>query len=263
MRISEKQTYIDAAGRRVYVASRKKLGTDTYWTYIGYQVDRDGNKMGEGRGWKSDGRDWLGDMYGNIIRSADTGLAVSDECAVILDRLIEAIETDLALPVRVGPKKPGNTGLAFIQTEEEIAALEEEEKWRPHITRQRHLAIDFETERRAKCSRPRITRMEEALGWAGMVSSEEDRRMLIAFAHVKATGREWGQYLGHRNRRCDPKKAWVKRTTYRKIAKTLQEIAIKLRNKEIILRDGAGLPVAHGVAESSCKSITSDLRAAG
>ena len=263
MKISENHTYFDMSGRRVFVAKRQKIGHDKFWTYIGYQVDRSGNRIGEPRGWKSDGRDWMGDMMGNIERVADVGLAISEPQAVILERLIEAVETDQALPLATGPKMFGNAWPETVTSEDEIRELEREENrdWKTYQTRQRHQAIDAHTERRAKCSRPRISRMEEAFGWLTLVFDEDDRRIILAYAEVKAKGWDWTRYIEQRNRRNPNKNAWVKRTIFRKIAKCLQEVETKLRKREIILRDCAGLQVAHEEAKHSCKSISSDLHA--
>lgn len=260
MRISEKRYYIDMSGRRVFVTRRDKVGTDTYWTYVGYQVDRNGNQVSDWRGWKSDGRDWSGDMHGHIIREADAGMSINDECAAILERLVEAMETDLALPVRVGPKMYGNSMPDYIQDEDDIDQMEREEMrdWKADRTRQRHQAINDKTARQAKCSRPRISRMEEALEWPGLIFDETDRRILVAFCLVRAKGWEWGQYLERHNRRVGKEKAWIRRTTYRKITKSLQEVAKKLTEGGLILRDCAGLQVSHEVRETSCNSIHSD-----
>jgi hypothetical protein len=266
MKISENHTYVDTSGRRVFVVKREKLTNqrgeqDKFWTYIGYQVDRAGNRIGEPRGWKSDGRDWTGDMHGNILREADIGMSITEPQAVILERLIEAVDTDGALPVATGPKMFGNGWPDSVHSEEEITELEREERrdWKTHQTRQRHQAVDAYTERRAKCSRSRIGRMEEAFSWLGLLFDEEARKILLAYAEVKAKGWDWTRYIETRNRRNQQKEAWVKRTIFRKIAKTLQEVETKLRKREIILRDCAGLHVAHEEAKHSCKSITSDL----
>lgn len=260
MRISERRYYIDMSGRRVYISRRDKVGADKFWTYAGYQVDRNGVQIGDWRGWKSDGRDWAGDMGGHIIREADVGMSIDDECAAVLERLVEAMETDLAMPVRVGPKMYGNSMPDYIHDEDAIAQMEREEMrdWKTDRTRQRHQAINDKTARQAKCSRARIGRMEEALQWPGLIFDETDRRILVAFCLVKARGWEWGRYLEQHNRRQTKENCWIKRTTYRKITKSLQEIAQKLRKHEIILRDCAGLQVAHHEAETSCNSINSD-----
>lgn len=261
MKISERQTYIDMEGRTVFVASRQKLGQQTFWTYIGYQVDRAGNRIGEPRGWKSDGRDWVGDMAGNIVRQAETGMKLDEWQGVILDRLIEAFDTDTALPVATGPKMFGNAWPDIFSSEEDIREMErvEDRDWKQHQTRQRHQAIDAFTERRAKCSRPRISRMEEAFSWLSLVLGEEDRQIILAYAEVKARGLDFERFLELRNRKHKTKSAWVKRTILRRIDKILRELASILRKRAIILRDCAGLQVAHEAAKHSCKSISSTV----
>lgn len=267
MKISEQQTYLDMAGRRVFIVRREKLinqntrRQDQFWTYIGYQVDRDGNRIGEPRGWKSDGRDWTGDMDGAIIREADIGMSITEPQAVILERLIEAMETDMALPIATGPKLFGNAWPETSSTSAEIRGHETVElvAGEDHITRQRHAAVNDITERRAKCSRARIGRMEEAFSWVSLIFDEEDRRILLAYAEVKARGWEFKRFIENRNRRSPNKDAWVKRTILRKITKTLQEVETKLRKRAIILRDCAGLHVSHEEAKHSCKSITSTV----
>jgi len=255
MKISEQQTYIDMSGRRVFINKRMKLqGKDgvqnTFWTYIGYQVDREGNRISDARGWKSDGRDWVGDMMGAIVREASVGLKVSDGQAVVLERLIEALETDLALPVRVGPRMFGNAMPDVVLGAADIFTLEVGELIDNGgvQTRQRHQAINDVTARKALCSRGRITRMEEAFAWFSMIFDDEDRRILMAYAEVKAKKQEWERYIEKRNRRFPTKDAWVKRTIMRRIGKILQEVETKLRKSDIILRDGAGLQVAHEAA---------------
>lgn len=261
MKISEQQTYIDTSGRRVFIANRKKLGQDKFWTYIGYQVDRDGNRIGEPRGWKSDGRDYAGDMMGNIQREAEIGMKLDTWQDIILERLIEAIETDIALPIATGPKMFGNAWPDTFTSEEDLKEMErvEDRDWKQHQTRQRHQAIDAHTERRAKCSRPRISRMEEAFESVSMIFDDEDRRILLSYAEVKAKGWDFQRFIETRNRRNPQKDAWVKRTILRKIVKILQEVESKLRKRAIILRDCAGLQVSHGEAKHSCKSITSTI----
>ncbi len=253
MRISERQKYIDMAGATVVIEGRRKVN-GAVWAYHGRQIDREGIKFGPVRWWKSDGRDWQNDMMGHIIRRADVGLGVTDDCSVILERLIEAIETDRALPVRVLPKMPGNAMPDVIHEESDDDSAP---------SRAQQTAIDAATERRAKCSRPRIGRMDEALAWLSLVNDEKERQVLIAFATVRASGMEWDQYIQRRNRRRTAKECWTKRTTYRIIAKSLQTIALSLCRSGIILNDCAGLQVAHDAAKGTGKSIRSDLRSAG
>jgi len=129
-------------------------------------------------------------------------------------------------------------------------------------TRHRNSAIDAGVERRAKCSKERVGRMDEALAWVPrFVWDHEMRLALIAYAEVKARGWDWSRYLEQRNRRSATKKQWVKRTVYRWIEKSLQQISAGLLKKAIFLHDTAGLQVAHEEAQSTGKSITSDLHA--
>lgn len=259
MKISEKQKYIDASGRTILITHRHKH--HDVWAYVGYQIDRDGNDISTEGWWKSDGRSWGGDMMGHLLRPAETGMKINDWQGVILERLIEAYETDMALPMATGPKMFGNAWPDAVNTEEEIRELEREEErdWKTHQTRQRHQAIDAQTERKAKCSRPRISRMEEAFSWLSLIFDDENRQIILAYAEVKAKGWDWTRYIEARNRRHANKNAWVKRTVFRKITKTLEELETKLRKREIILRDCAGLHMAHAEAKQSCKSITSKI----
>lgn len=266
MRISEGQTYISAAGIRVYVSGRKKVNRGALWMYYGYQVNRDGGAIGDWLRWKSDGRDWHDQMSNCIVREADVGMKLSEPCAVILERMIEACETDIALPGKVGPKKYGNTNPAIVMTSLDVWVLEVQELFegQERHTFSRNTAISDYDVRRAQCSPKRIRRMEEAFGWLGAYVFDHDlRRALIAYATVKARGDDWTDFLEHRNRKYRSEKVWIKRTVYRWIERALQFIEDGTGKNGIILRDGAGLQVARRAAETSCKSITSDLRAAG
>lgn len=260
MKITEGRTYITTSGARVMITTRTKVGK--LWIYKGYEVDRSGHTVSDWLMWKSDGKDWAGMMGNNITREADTGMKLDDASAVILERLIEACETDRALPGRVGPKAYGNAMPTTIFTDTDVWVLEVEEQIanEGRQTRERNAALSVVTERRALCAPDRISRMDEALGWLRLVIDPEARQVLIAYASCKASGNDWGQYLEARNRRNRPENVWVKRTIYRKITKTLQEVETKLRNTGIILRDCGGLPVAQQEAKHSCKSISSDLR---
>lgn len=263
MKISEGKQYIDAAGRKVLITGRGKINNGQLWIYYGFQIDRQGHRVGGERLWKSDGRDAIGDMNGNILREASVGMSLGEEEAIILERLIEACETDRALPTATGPRMFGNTLSSATLSPMDIYALEVYELVRGQSshTGDRNAAISAIDARRALCSSKRISRMEEAFGWLGRYVFDEDlRKVTIAYATVKAAGEDWGAFLEKRNRRHAKEKVWVKRTIYRWIEKTLQIIATKLRNDGIILRDGAGLQLARQGAEQPCKSISSVLR---
>lgn len=259
MKISEKREYIDMAGRKVFISHRRKH--HGIWYYHGFQIDHAKNAISGWRLWKSEGQDAHGDMMSHIIREASVGMKLEERQAVILERLIEASETDIALPVRVGPKMYGNAMPTYLLTETEIWSLELTEQIENGgaQTKQRHQQINNSTERKAKCSRERITRMEECFGWISKYVYDEDfRKIVLAYIEVKARKWEWDRYVEVRNRRNPTKDAWVRRTIYRRIEMILQLIEEGLRKDAIILRDGAGLQVAHEEAKPSCKSITSD-----
>lgn len=249
MKISEQQQYLDAAGRRVLITSRQKVRD--LWVYHGFQIDRAGKMIGERRLWKSDGRCWAGSMSHNLVRPASLDMKLSEAASVVLERLIEACETDMALPGAVGPRKYGNGMPATPVTEFDIWVRDCQDMvdGEEDMIRKRNVAASDGDVRRAKCSPARISRMEEAFGWLGrFVMDHERRRLLIGYATCKASGADWGDYVAARNRNFPKEKHWVKRTIYRWIAIMLQDIATILRNRAIILRDGAGLLVAHEAA---------------
>lgn len=180
----------------------------------------------------------------------------------ILERLIEAFETDIALPVRVGPQAFGSSMPDYIHTPAENFAREREDiaeggRWKKDMV----AAERRRTERRAKCSRERISRMEEAFGWVRTsIWDEETRQVLLAYAEVKARGWDWSRYLTNRNRRNPQKKAWVKRTVQRWIVRSLQIIEGNIHQRGTIWPLATGLQVAHEEAKHTGKSIRSGLR---
>lgn len=263
MKISVGNEYIDVSGRKVLILGERKT-VGGLKVFAGYQIDRRKARMGSERHFKSNGRDFYGDMAGHLIREGDAGVSLTDHQAAVLERLIEAIDTDIALPVRVGPKMYGNAMPAAIDDPETIKNLEfvDYAQTEGMHTRHRNAAIDAVTERRAKCSKDRIGRMEEALSWVPrFVWDQEMRLALLAYCEVKARGWDWSRYLEQRNRRCGTKKQWVKRTIYRWIEKSLQQISVGLVQNDVFLRDTAGLQVAHEEAQHPGKSISSGLHA--
>lgn len=180
----------------------------------------------------------------------------------ILERLIEAFETDIALPVRVGPQAFGSSMPDYIHTPAENFAREREDiadggRWKKDMV----AAERRRTERRAKCSRERISRMEEAFDWIRrFIWDDEARQVLLAYAEIKARGWDWSRYLTNRNRRNPQKKAWVKRTVQRWIVRSLQIIEESSRQSGTIWPFEAGLQVAHDEAKHEGKSIRSGLR---
>ncbi|WP_234892319.1 hypothetical protein [Sinorhizobium medicae] len=263
MKISVRNEYIDVTGRKVLIVAENKTRGGLK-VFTGFQIDRSKGRIGGERHYKSDGRDYYGDISSHLIREADSGMSLTDAQAAILERIIEAMDTDIAMPGRVGPKMYGSAMPAPLVSEAELILLEfvdAHETDGMHI-RHRNSAIDASVERRAKCSKERIGRMEEALAWVPrFVWDHEMRIAILAYAEVKARGWDWSRYIETRNRRQSQKKAWVKRTLYRWIEKALQQIECELAKRSILLMDTAGLQVAHEEAQSTGKSITSDLHA--
>ncbi|WP_234851292.1 hypothetical protein [Sinorhizobium meliloti] len=263
MKISVRNEYIDVSGRKVLIVAESKTPGGLK-VFTGFQIDRSKGRMGGERHYKSDGRDYYGDINSHLIRESDSGMSLTDPQAAILERIIEALDTDLAMPGRVGPKMYGSAMPVPLVSEAELILLEfvdAHETDGMHI-RHRNSAIGASIERRAKCSKERIARMEEALAWVPrFVWDHEMRIAILAYAEVKARGWDWSRYIETRNRRQSQKKAWVKRTLYRWIEKALQQIECELDKRSILLMDTAGLQVAHEEAQSTGKSITSDLHA--
>ncbi len=188
--------------------------------------------------------------------------SMTEAQAGILERLIEAFETDIALPVRVGPQAFGSSMPDYIHTPAENFAREREDiaeggRWKKDMV----AAERRRTERRAKCSRERISRMEEAFDWIRrFIWDDETRQVLLAYAEVKARGWDWSRYLTNRNRRNPQKKAWVKRTVQRWIVRSLQIIEEGVRQNGTVWPLETGLQVAHEEAKHTGKSIRSGLR---
>jgi hypothetical protein len=183
---------------------------------------------------------------------------------MILERLIEAMETDIALPVRVGPKQFGSSMPDYIHTPSEIFARERED-WAETAgqrTAYERKAVQAQLERRRRCSADRISRMEEAFGWVRhFIFDEEARQVLLAYAEVKAREWDWSRYLNSRNKRNPRKKAWAKRTVYRWIIRSIQLIEAGISQRGPLWPAQADLHVAHGRAKQPGKSISSDLHA--
>lgn len=191
-------------------------------------------------------------------------MALSEGQATILERLIEAMETDIALPVRVGPKSFGSSMPDYIHTAAENFVREREdlEHTGGARTREDRDAERRRTERRAKCSSVRISRMEAAFDWVRQyIFDDEARQVLLAYAEVKARGWDWSRYIAARNKRNPKKKAWVRRTLYRWIVRSLQIIEQKTAQTAPLWRTVDDLQMAHEAAKGAGKSITSGLHA--
>jgi hypothetical protein len=190
-------------------------------------------------------------------------MKLTDQQAFILERLVEAMETDIALPVSIGPRKFGSSMPDYIHTEKDfwILELEDLRSRRSDLTRQRRDERHRAAHRRALCTPARISRMERSFDWViQWVWDAEVRECLLAYVTVKARGWDWGRFVNARNRRNPKKKAWLRQNSYRWISKSLQIIEQQI-SKSGFLLDGAGdLQVRQIEPKPTCKSITSDLR---
>lgn len=191
-------------------------------------------------------------------------MKMTDTMGAILERLIEAQETDDALPVRVGPKAFGSAMPDYIHSAQDLFVQEREDLQKTggkNWTRMKNERRK-EIERRARASKERISRMDEAFTWVlSAVPNEEHRKCLLAYAMVKARGWDWSRYISARNRKTTQENAWNRRTVYRWNEKSIQSI------EEYFLKNGLPLslrgdcPMSQIEAESTGKSITSGLYA--
>ncbi|MBB4103560.1 hypothetical protein [Allorhizobium borbori] len=190
-------------------------------------------------------------------------MKLTERQGVIMERLIEAMETDIALPVRLGPKAFGSSMPEYIHTAEEVRELRQEDQRKTggFRNRENEAAERRRTERKARCSRERVSQMEQAFSWVlTHVQNEDHRKALLAYAEVKARRWQWERYVSNRNKRNPQKRAWVRQNTYRWILKALQAIDAQMPNFDALLLDQATLPMRQIEPENTGKSIRSDLR---
>jgi hypothetical protein len=143
--------------------------------------------------------------------------AMTEQQETILERLIEAFETDIALPVRVSPQFFGSSMPDYIHTPAENFAMAREDtaggrRWKKDMEAEERRR----TMRRAKCSRERISRMEEAFDWIRKYIWDEDaRQVLLAYAEVKPADGSGAATSRRETGKTRRRAAWVKRTVQR------------------------------------------------
>lgn len=182
----------------------------------------------------------------------------------ILERLIEAQETDDALPLGSGPKMFGNAMPDYIHSDNDLFVLEREDLQKTGGKNwvQTKNARRQQIERRAKASRERISRMEEAFQWiSGAIVDVNHRKCLLAYCLVRARGWNFDRYVSARNRKVAQENAWNRRTVYRWIAKSIQQIEDYLHKGSLPLSLQGDCPMSQVEAEITHKSITSGLYA--
>ncbi len=187
---------------------------------------------------------------------------------IIMEMIVRAIETDMALPVTTGPRAYGSAMPDYIHTELDIWVTEildfADEKQvtdadaLPMLTRQRRSERHRQAERRAKCTPERISEMERVLGWVRSAVWDVDlRKCLLAYATVKARGWQWGRYLNNRNRKVPVKQRWLKRKSYLWVNRALQLIEQFLFTRGIFVNENGPLQIAQNHAEPRLNQLTS------
>ncbi|NHT77536.1 hypothetical protein G8E10_17620 [Rhizobiaceae bacterium CRRU44] len=188
-------------------------------------------------------------------------MKITETQALILDQIIEAFRTDAALPVRVGPKAFGTAMPDPVESRQDVFVTMREDlaETGGRRTRYENQARNREIERRALCSRSRISAMEQAFGWlTDFIDDEESRKILLAYSDCKARGWVWERYISNRNRKNPQKTAWVKRTLQRKICNCLQMLEDQIPMNTIFLSPNRDLLLSRIEEKGSGKSINSE-----
>jgi hypothetical protein len=188
-------------------------------------------------------------------------MKLSDAHHVILQRLIEAMETDHALPVKVGPRTFGSTLPEALESVDERFAREREDMTETggKRTLEDKKAERRRLERRRKCTPQRISRMEEAFGWIQVaVVDEKHRKCILAYAMCKARRWGWSDYVTARNRRKIGKEVWVRQKTYEWNLKSLQAVEKEFLHNSTLCMDLANIQAGQIGAKPTGKSLSSD-----
>lgn len=165
----------------------------------------------------------------------------------ILRRMIEAYQVIETITDNPRPKAFGSNMPDLIRF------ANDSDVWRAHMEslqddygrsfRQMQADRVRELERTARSQfTPRqITDAEEAMSWPALIENVTKREILMLYVACKAKKGDWGKWLTLRNRRHPNKYGVIRRKSNRWVNQCLQEIEIKLRNDEILLRDDAAL----------------------
>lgn len=179
----------------------------------------------------------------------------------IRELITEAMETDLALPISVGPRMFGSSMPEYRHTVKERRQTVNEDYFETggERTREDEKAERRQTERRRRCSPQRISRMERVFALVvASVPDEKHRKCLLAFAMVKARRANWSDWLMARNKRNLRKNAWTRQKTYEWIAKAYQAIEDKIMQGDESCISAADLQAGQISPENTGKSISSD-----
>lgn len=103
---------------------------------------------------------------------------------------------------------------------------------------------ELERTSRSQFTPRQITDAEEAMSWPALIENVTKREILMLYVACKAKKGDWGKWLTRRNRRYPQKYGVIRRKSNRWVNQCLQEIDIKLRNDEILLRNFVTLHVS-------------------
>lgn len=183
--------------------------------------------------------------------------------AMILDRLIEAEETNRADRTRVFPKGFGSSMPDYIHDEKEWWAMLVDDAVNGDGKAWERIKADRNRQgsRFAKLSSERVSRAEECETWWRLIEDGEARSMLRLFVIAKLSGRSWSETLTMRNRKFHSSKAWVKNKSFRQIHQLLEYLFVKVGQFEINWLSANGLQVGQIRPELASRSSNSGIRA--
>ncbi|WP_185982837.1 hypothetical protein [Aureimonas mangrovi] len=171
---------------------------------------------------------------------------------LVLEELIRACEVYDALPIRTGPQAYGSTMPPILREVKDEFTAGGRAKANDNDAKARAVL------RRARATAADISRADQALAWVpAFVPTPDLREVLMRHAVVRARGWDWDRAVSARNRRNPAKKGWVRRTTYRWIARACQGIADALDHKGIPLPADLDGQVSHEPAETTSNLIRS------
>ena len=103
---------------------------------------------------------------------------------------------------------------------------------------------ELERTARSQFTPRQITDAEEAMSWPALIDNVTKREILMLYVACKAKNGDWGKWLTRRNRRNPHKYGVIRRKSNRWVNQCLQEIDIKFRKDETLLRENATLQMS-------------------
>lgn len=160
----------------------------------------------------------------------------------ILRRMIEAYQvieiiTDSPRPKAFGSNMPD---LIRFANDSDVWRAEMEsikDDWgRSFRQMQADRVRELERTARSQFTPRQITDAEEAMSWPALIDNVTKREILMLYVACKAKNGDWGKWLTRRNRRNPHKYGVIRRKSNRWVNQCLQEIDIKFRKDETLLR---------------------------